>query len=97
MALNLYMVSQNCDITTDMHPFLKPKVYATSKLYLPTDNSSVPVALKTFSGIIYANGTVDETPPEGFRLGRAKLLKAGTVFGNGTVLAVDTPNAANAA
>lgn len=48
--------------------------------------------METFLGVIYANGTVDENPRNGFHLRRVKTLKAGTVFDNGTVLAVDIPN-----
>jgi hypothetical protein len=64
MGLNLYMVSQNCDVSFRKHPLLQKPSGAST-------NSAAP----KFTGIIYANGTVDPSPPPGFHLGRPGVLK----------------------
>jgi hypothetical protein len=91
MGLNLYMVSQNCRASKRKNPLLE------KESSLKTGNASTAfgadIAMSTFNGIIYLNGTVDsDPPPPRFHLGRVEVFKAGTVFSNGTVLAVDTPN-----
>lgn len=84
IGLNLYMVSQNCKASPRRNPLALPRGASHASLFAASSTS--------FNGIIYANGTVDNNPPPNFHLGRPKILKAGTVFGNGTVLTVDTPN-----
>lgn len=100
MGLNLYMVSQNCDVSPRENPLLAPPAsdkLARGLVERALSNSTTVVAnssdpIDHFKGIIYANGTVDKHPPAGLHHGRARILKAGTVFGNGTVLLADVPN-----
>ena len=90
IGLNLYMVSQNCLAAPARNPLTLPKPPARFKsLFAGSGGASTDTR---FTGIIYANGTIDNNPPPNFHLGRVKILKAGTVFANGTVLQVDTPN-----
>ncbi|KAL8365461.1 hypothetical protein RB595_004326 [Gaeumannomyces hyphopodioides] len=81
MGLNLYMVSLNCEASKTKHPLLQKR---PSAFALGDDDAS--------GKVIFANGTVVENAPNGFHLGRVRVLKAGTDFGNGTVLAVDIVN-----
>ncbi|KAK3899833.1 PLC-like phosphodiesterase, partial [Staphylotrichum tortipilum] len=76
MGLNLYMVSQNCKVSTGPNPIDQAPVRKLARRG----------GTGRFAGIVYANGTVDNHPPANFHIGRVKTLKAGTVFGNGTVL-----------
>ncbi|OAA55282.1 Pectin lyase fold/virulence factor [Niveomyces insectorum RCEF 264] len=92
IGLNLYMVSQNCDVSPGKHPLLRKPVSRPAGNTLPAFAGQGAANGHVFQGIIYANGTVDPSPPPGFHLGRAAVLKAGTVFDNGTVLTVDMPN-----
>jgi hypothetical protein len=57
IGLNLYMVSLNCKASKTKHPFLVSK--KQSKL-------SSSTGFKTFTGVIFANGTVLDNPPEDF-------------------------------
>ncbi|KND91669.1 PI-PLC X-box domain-containing protein [Tolypocladium ophioglossoides CBS 100239] len=84
IGMNLYMVSENCDISTQRSPLLpKPKAL---------QNVKVNMLSEPWNGIIYANGTVQDTPPLTLHPGRVRLLKSGTRFLNGTVLAKDMEN-----
>ncbi|CAK7219716.1 hypothetical protein SBRCBS47491_003942 [Sporothrix bragantina] len=57
IGLNLYMVSQNCNVAKS-----NPLVGNSSNK--PSKRS----AATAFRGVIYANGTVDDNPPPGFHL-----------------------------
>lgn len=87
VGLNLYMISENCDISKRRNPLLKPLTKTLSifaKVAKPS-LASEPV-------IHIANGTIIKNPtPDMYPKGVA-ILKKGTVFGNGTVLEKDTPN-----
>ncbi|KAL4820329.1 PLC-like phosphodiesterase [Aspergillus spinulosporus] len=89
IGLNLYMLSENCDVSEQRSPLLPPVAEASK-------TSAVKSALQkiapSWNGIIFANGTVIDDPPSNLHYGRAELLKNGTVFGNGTVLEEDVPN-----
>ncbi|KND86311.1 Killer toxin subunits alpha/beta [Tolypocladium ophioglossoides CBS 100239] len=85
IGMNLYMISENCDISSRRSPLLpKPKggikALQASRLATP------------WNGIIYANGTVQNNPPMTLHPGRVKVFKSGTKFLNGTVLAKDVVN-----
>ncbi|KAH6603954.1 hypothetical protein Trco_007400 [Trichoderma cornu-damae] len=84
VGLNLYMVSENCDVSIIAPPLLSG-ASASSEL-------GISSLSKTWNGIIYANGTVDNEPPRHFHPGRVDILKKGTRFLNGTVLAEDMIN-----
>ncbi|KAL2292152.1 hypothetical protein FJTKL_10796 [Diaporthe vaccinii] len=84
IGLNLYTVSENCKINPRRSPLLLP---TTQSLVMP----SHPLVSK-FNGIIFANGTTIDDPPPGFHPGRVEILRNGTEFSNGTVLATDVPN-----
>ncbi|PNY23807.1 PI-PLC X-box domain-containing protein [Tolypocladium capitatum] len=81
IGMNLYMVSENCDISTQRSPLL-PKPGAL-------EDRKANILSERWNGIIYANGTVHNAPPSTLHPGRVKLLKRGTKFLNGTVLAND--------
>ncbi|KAL2863395.1 phosphatidylinositol-specific phospholipase C domain-containing protein [Aspergillus lucknowensis] len=84
IGLNLYMISENCDVSSQRHPLLPPVASATS--------SALRRLSPAWNGIIFANGTVVDKPPQGVHPGRVEVLKNGTVFSDGTVLEKDTPN-----
>ncbi|KAL5340274.1 PLC-like phosphodiesterase [Aspergillus crustosus] len=85
IGMNLYMVSENCDISNQRAPLLPAAAVSTLRLALED-------VAPAFNGIIYANGTVVDNPPQNLHFGRIEMLKNGTVFGNGTVLTEDIPN-----
>ena len=68
MGLNLYMVRQNCIVSSTKHPLLR-KADATNG---DNDDENKAADLP-FNGIIYANGTIDEASPAGFHLGRVEI------------------------
>ncbi|KAL4803414.1 PLC-like phosphodiesterase [Aspergillus unguis] len=80
IGLNLYMLSENCDVSSERSPLL------------PGEIMSLERHAPTWNGIVFANGTVVDTPARNLHLGRVGVLKNGTVFDNGTVLDKDTPN-----
>lgn len=82
VGLNLYMVSENCDVSKQRSPLLPggQKKMKTSSLVQP------------WYGIIYANGTVVNNPPPTLHPGRVEILKSGTKFLNGTMLRQDVVN-----
>ncbi|KAL4935062.1 hypothetical protein BDV06DRAFT_139020 [Aspergillus oleicola] len=82
IGLNLYMLSENCDVSSDRSPLLPA---AAQKVALQR-------VAPAWNGIIFANGTVVDHPPRNLHLGRADVLKNGTVFSNGTVLERDISN-----
>ncbi|KAM0247239.1 hypothetical protein ACHAQJ_009924 [Trichoderma viride] len=82
VGLNLYMVSENCDVSTTISPLLSD---VSSKLKITSLS-------KSWKSIIYANGTVVNEPPPRLHFGRVKILKKGTKFLNGTVLEEDVIN-----
>ncbi|KAH8766071.1 PLC-like phosphodiesterase [Diaporthe sp. PMI_573] len=84
IGINLYTVSENCDINKRRSPLLPP---TTKSLVMP----SHPL-VSNFNGIIFANGTTIDNPPPGFHPGRVEVFRNGTEFSNGTVLATDVPN-----
>ncbi|KAG5932725.1 hypothetical protein E4U53_001209 [Claviceps sorghi] len=97
VGMNLYMISENCDVNTRRSPLLarpagsgNPKVLAGTSAGTGPGGSSPLVS--TWNGIIYANGTVDDDPPAGLRPGRVDVLRQGTRFLNGTVVRRDVPN-----
>ncbi|POR36398.1 PI-PLC X-box domain-containing protein [Tolypocladium paradoxum] len=84
IGMNLYMISENCDISQQRSPLLpKPEAFKDFK---------VNMLMEPWNGIIYANGTVQNAPAPALRPGRVKLFKSGTKFLNGTVLANDVEN-----
>ncbi|KAK2035410.1 PLC-like phosphodiesterase, partial [Colletotrichum zoysiae] len=83
IGLNLYTISENCDINKRRSPLLPS----------PKNQRRPPSPIiSQFNGIIFANGTTIENPPSGFHPGRVGILRNGTVFNNGTVLKEDVPN-----
>ncbi|KAM7183567.1 PLC-like phosphodiesterase, TIM beta/alpha-barrel-containing domain containing protein [Naviculisporaceae sp. PSN 640] len=78
VGLNVYMVSQNCVVSKRRNPLLGGKMGKLSAASVQGQ--------QRFTGIVYANGTVDMQPPRGFHLGRVEFFKNGTVFGNGTTI-----------
>ncbi|OAA44233.1 exo-beta-1,3-glucanase [Metarhizium rileyi] len=86
IGMNLYMVSENCDINHGPSPLLPRRGGAAVK----TPEASQ--AGSTWNGIIYANGTVDDDPAPQLHPGRAEVLRPGTAFLNGTVLQTEAAN-----
>ena len=85
IGLNLYMISENCDISRRQSPLLpRPKAKLDVKTNMLTQEA--------WNGIVYANGTVENTPPTSLHHGRVRMLKKGTRFLNGTVLEKDVVN-----
>lgn len=82
MGLNLLLVSSNCELTRRKHPF-----YPLVKSRMMT----VASAESKWNGAILADGTTLENPPAGFNPWKETVLRAGTVFANGTVLVQDMP------
>ncbi|ORY15484.1 pectate lyase superfamily protein-domain-containing protein [Clohesyomyces aquaticus] len=60
IGLNLYMVPQNCKVSNIKHPLLQAKPQL--RLFAATGGSG----FKTFSGVIFANGTVLDSTPDDF-------------------------------
>ncbi|KAK4060929.1 hypothetical protein Trihar35433_9854 [Trichoderma harzianum] len=82
IGLNLYMVSENCDVSTISSPLL---ANANTKLKMATLS-------KPWNGIHFANGTIVNDPPRHLHPGRVEILRKGTRFLNGTVLEEDIIN-----
>ncbi|EXF84119.1 hypothetical protein CFIO01_05622 [Colletotrichum fioriniae PJ7] len=83
IGLNLYTISENCDISKRRSPLLPS----------PKNLRKPPSPLVSqFNGIIFANGTTIADPPPGLHPGRVEVLKNGTVFSNGTILEESVPN-----
>ncbi|KAF4875177.1 Mutanase [Colletotrichum siamense] len=77
VGLNLYMASENCWVSKRKHPLWKK------------NSRRQP---SPWNGIIFANGTVMDKRPEIYDPYREPVLRAGTVFGNGTVLTTNITN-----
>lgn len=80
VGLNLYMVSENCDVSARRSPLLG-------------GGGKGGALAGRWNGVAYANGTVrDAAPAPALHPGRVRVLRRGTVFRDGTVLAEDTVN-----
>ncbi|ATY59795.1 LysM domain-containing protein [Cordyceps militaris] len=89
IGMNLYMISENCDISQQRSPLL-PQGQA---FMLGIQSDSKPRQnIPRWNGIIYENGTVVNNPCNGTHPGRVAILKSGTVFLNGTVVFRDRVN-----
>jgi hypothetical protein len=98
IGMNLYLVSENCDINDRRSPLLESKSKSKS-MSTPMRLSSSPQAkpqtnplVSSWNGIIFANGSRIDNPPSWLHPGRVEIYKNGTVFGNGTVLEKSVPN-----
>lgn len=85
IGMNLYMISENCDINQKRSPLLPGASTAVNTL-------NAGQVAPAWNGIIYANGTVDDDPAPTLHPGRAQVLKKGTEFLNGTILQSDVEN-----
>lgn len=83
IGLNLYLVSENCDIRTVKNPLARSTAESTRT------NGLLQSSGRTWNGIIFANGTVLDDPPANYRPWKESVLRNGTVFANGTVLTHD--------
>lgn len=63
-ALNLYMVSQNCNVSHAKNPLVKPPPRAASRMAVAGGGEQPPS--EPFRGIVFANGTVLDAVPPGF-------------------------------
>ncbi|KAK4167732.1 PI-PLC X domain-containing protein 1 [Cladorrhinum sp. PSN259] len=89
IGLNLYTVSENCDVSGRKSPLLRSRDILPGSRRRGLERKQE----RKWNGIIFANGTkVDNPPPELKQLGRVEVLRNGTVFGNGTVLERSVPN-----
>ncbi|KAL3454951.1 hypothetical protein BJX64DRAFT_295531 [Aspergillus heterothallicus] len=86
IGLNLYLVSENCDISTVKNPLAGSTAESTRTNGLL---QSVSSSGSTWNGIIFANGTVLDDPPANYNPWKESVLRNGTVFANGTVLTHD--------
>ena len=84
IGLNLFMISENCEISPDRSPLLPS---ASTKVMSKMNLLKTP-----WNGIIFANGTKLDNPPPTLHPGRVEILRNGTVFSNGTVLATNMTN-----
>lgn len=89
IGMNLYMISENCDISKQRSPLLPRE--NTFVMSLQPDSSPKKI-IPLWNGIIYENGTVVNNPANGTHPGRVPILKSGTVFLNGTVVFQDRIN-----
>ncbi|KAI8409226.1 hypothetical protein FOFC_09061, partial [Fusarium oxysporum] len=74
IGLNLYMISENCDINEKRPPLL-PDSSKAAKLA-----SGGRKGFSSWNGVVFANGTRFDKAPPGLRLGCAETLPKGTVF-----------------
>ncbi|KAK4227797.1 PI-PLC X domain-containing protein 1 [Podospora fimiseda] len=81
IGLNLYTVSENCNISPRKSPLLRARDVRFRRR-----------SQDKWNGIIFANGTRVDNPPPQLHPGRVEFLRNGTVFGNGTVLERTIPN-----
>ena len=88
IGLNLYMLSENCDISPRRSPLL-PKRSASAFTAAPQPNNPL---VSSWNGIIFANGTTIDNPPPTLHVGKLEILRNGTIFSNGTVLTEDIRN-----
>ncbi|GAB0137654.1 hypothetical protein EsDP_00005911 [Epichloe bromicola] len=87
IGMNLYMISENCDINPRRSPLLAAASKGSS-VNAPS-TTTTPQLASSWNGIMYANGTVDDDPPATLHPGRAGVLRNGTTFLNGTVVYAD--------
>ncbi|KAM0326924.1 hypothetical protein ACHAQA_006044, partial [Verticillium albo-atrum] len=88
IGLNLYTISENCDINKFRSKLL-PKKSSNARLpAAPQDNPLV----SSWNGIIFANGTVIDNPPPTLLVGQPEIFRNGTRFSNGTILTKDIRN-----
>ncbi|KAG6015816.1 hypothetical protein E4U54_002897 [Claviceps lovelessii] len=99
IGMNLYMISENCDVNTRRSPLLagaeagaEPGSGEYFKIMGSTSAGAGNPLVSTWNGVIYANGTVDDNPAAGVHPGRVRVLKQGTRFLNGTVVQGNIPN-----
>lgn len=72
-GLNLYMVSQNCKVSHEKNPLLKPPASkATGKKVMAASGVAGIPGMDAFQGVIYANGSVDYNPPKDFHVGEVQ-------------------------
>ncbi|TQV94512.1 hypothetical protein V2A60_005553 [Cordyceps javanica] len=91
IGMNLYMISENCDINKQRSPLLPREgasMLSVQSSCKPKPGETIP----TWNGIIFENGTVVDEPANDTHPGRVPVLKSGTVFLNGTIVAQDTVN-----
>lgn len=88
IGMNLYMISENCDISKQRSAVLPRQQAMTLAIEEDNGKELIPV----WNGIIYQNGTVIDQPANGTHPGRVAILKRGTVFLNGTVVQEDRIN-----
>ncbi|KAG6031422.1 hypothetical protein E4U41_007575 [Claviceps citrina] len=89
VGMNLYMISENCDINAQPSPLLPGREPASGpNAFAALSRAGNPLT-SAWNGIIYADGTVDDDPPADLHPGRADVLRRGTRFLNGTVLRED--------
>lgn len=83
IGMNLYMASQNCAVSKQKSPLAKgkTKLAGVQSLFVEAQ----------WNGIVFANGTVMDDA-RGMHPGRVPVLKSGTTFLNGTVVAGDVNN-----
>ena len=94
IGLNLYMLSENYDISPRRSPLLPPRQSANARITsfaAPKPKANNPL-VSSWNGIIFANGTIIDNPPPTLHLGQPEILRKGTVFSNGTVLTEDIRN-----
>ncbi|KAL2155771.1 hypothetical protein VTH82DRAFT_513 [Thermothelomyces myriococcoides] len=90
IGLNLYMISENCDVSPSRSPLLRSaQVVGERVAAAPRLNRSL---WKPWNGIVFANGTTLDNPPPDLHPGRMDILPKGTRFGNGTILRQSVPN-----
>lgn len=89
VGMNLYMISENCDISKQ-RSLLLPKEEAFT-LGIQSDSNPKTI-IPLWNGIIFENGTIVNNPANGTHPGRVPILKSGTVFLNGTVVFQDRIN-----
>jgi hypothetical protein len=77
IGLNLYLVSENCDISTVKNPLARSTAEST-RTNGPLQ--SVFPSGSTWDGIIFANGTVLDGPPANYHPWKESVLANGTVL-----------------
>ncbi|KAK4135446.1 PLC-like phosphodiesterase [Trichocladium antarcticum] len=92
VGLNLYMLSENCDISPKRSVLLPKRSGSGSGSARIAAAPQANPLVSSWNGIIFANGTTVNNPPPALRLGQPAILRGGTVFSNGTVLTKDIPN-----
>ncbi|KAK3179902.1 hypothetical protein K4F52_008738 [Lecanicillium sp. MT-2017a] len=88
IGMNLYMISENCDISKQRSPLLPNNQFSIAAEETSTANALAPL----WNGVIFQNGTMVDEPMGEAHPGRVDVLKNGTVFLNGTVVQGDVAN-----